>query len=56
MKRTLPIGLRSHQTPSVTTEVKDDKVTDGGLKGEGPEKYQGDKDKAREFMRDFVIW
>jgi hypothetical protein len=56
MKHTLPIGLRSHQTPSVTTEVKDDKVTDGGLKGEGPEKYQGDKDKAREFMRDFVIW
>jgi hypothetical protein len=56
MKRTLPIGLCSHQTPSVTTEGKDDKITNGGLKGEGPEKYQGDKDKAREFMRDFVIW
>ena len=56
MKRTLPIGLCSHQTPNVTTEVKDDKVTDGGLKGEGLEKYQEDKDKAREFMWDFVIW
>ena len=55
MKRTLPIGLQSHQTPNVTTEIKEDKVTDGGLKGEGPKKYQGDKDKAREFMRDFVI-
>jgi hypothetical protein len=56
MKRVLPIGLQTHKhTPNVGKE--DTKyVTDGGLKGEGPEKYQGDRDKAREFMQDFVLW
>jgi hypothetical protein len=50
MKRVLPIGLQTHKhTPQVNKE--DSKhITDGGLKGEGPEKYQGDRDKAREFM------
>jgi hypothetical protein len=56
MKRVLPIGLQTHKhTPRV--EDEDPKhITDGGLKGEGPEKYQGNRDKAREFMRDFVLW
>jgi hypothetical protein len=50
MKRVLPIGLQTHKhAPRVN--VEDSKhITDGGLKGEGPEKYQGDRDKAREFM------
>jgi hypothetical protein len=39
---------------SITKETKN--ITDGGLKEEGPEKFQGDRDKAREFMQDFILW
>ena len=54
MKRSLPIGLQPHQAP-LTNETKTT-TTDGGLKGEGPEKFEGDKNKALEFGRDFILW
>jgi hypothetical protein len=34
--------------PNIDEDTKH--ITDGGLKGEGPEKFQGDRDKAREFI------
>jgi hypothetical protein len=56
MKRVLPIGLQIHKhTPNVG-EGDTKNITDGGLKGEGPEKFQGDRDKAREFIQDFILW
>jgi hypothetical protein len=56
MKRVLPIGLQTHKHTPQTDEENSKHTTDGGLKGEGPEKYQGDRNKAREFMRDFILW
>lgn len=58
MKRILPISLQTQKKlATVTPEDATTKgTTDGRLKGDGPEKYQGDRDKAREFMRDFVLW
>ena len=42
--------------PSVNPTASVLPPTDRALKGSGPEKFEGDKDKAREFMRDFQIW
>jgi hypothetical protein len=50
MKRVLLIGLQTHKHTPQVDEEDSKHITDGGLKGEGPEKYQGDRDKAREFM------
>jgi len=49
---TLPTGLQSHSIPAPTTTT----TTEGALKGEGPAKFDGDKDKAIDFMRDFILW
>jgi hypothetical protein len=50
MKQVLPIGLQTHKHMPRAKEENSKHITDRGLKGEGPEKYQGDRDKAREFM------
>jgi hypothetical protein len=51
-QRTLPPGLKSHPNPIVSTLP----ASDGALKGTGPAMYDGDKNKSREFMREFQLW
>jgi hypothetical protein len=56
MKWVLLIGLQTYKHTPDVGEEETKHITDGGLKGEGSEKFQGDRDKAREFMQDFVLW
>ncbi len=51
-QRQLPTGLQSHPNPHVSPAP----ATDGALKGTGPAMYDGDKNKAQEFMREFQLW
>ena len=48
----IPQGFLSHPNPPASVLAP----TEGALKGSGPAVFDGSKDKAREFMRDFQIW